>query len=74
MGRKVAISQIKEAELRDLINTLVGMLSEKAESIHLHKKDFDKVKAHPAMFGFSLSRGEVVKHIEGRKITIKAAP
>lgn len=74
MGGKITVSQIEEAELRDLINTLLGMLSEKAESIHLHKKDFDKVKAYPAMFGFSLSRGEVVKFIEGRKITIKAAP
>ena len=65
-------SGLTKDELGPLINTLLDMLSDQAESIHLHKTDFKKVAAAPAKFGLSLSnKNDIVAVRDGRMILIK---
>ncbi len=68
-----ARSGIKKDELRPLIDMLLSMLSDKADSIHLHQVDFDKVKASPGSFGLSLSnKNDIVAIRDGRTIFVKS--
>lgn len=67
------VSGMHKDELRSLINVLLNMLSDQAESIHLHEADFRKVKASPASFGLSLSDSkDIVAYRDGRTITVKS--
>lgn len=69
----VMTSQLKKDEIRKYIDQLLGMVSEKAESIHLHKKDFEIVQASPASFGLSLSNSkDIVSVRKGRTIVVRA--
>jgi len=57
-------------ELRPLIKTLLGMISEKATSIHLHKADYDKVQASPYLYGLTLNEGNIRAQIGSRFIDV----
>lgn len=68
-------SQIKRDEIRTLIRQLLSMISDKAEAIHLHKTDFEIVKASPAAFGLSLSnKKDIVSVRNGRTVVVKPVP
>lgn len=65
-------SQLKKDEIRRYIEQLLSMISDKAESIHLHKKDFEIVQASPAAFGLTLSNSkDIVKVKGGRTIVVR---
>jgi hypothetical protein len=65
-------SQLKKDEIRKYVDQLLSMISDQAESIHLHKKDYEIVKASPASFGLMLKDGGIVKYIGARIITVRA--
>ncbi len=65
-------SQLKKDEIRKYIEQLLSMINDKAESIHLHKKDYEIVKASPASFGLSLSNSkDIVATKDGRLIVVR---
>jgi hypothetical protein len=65
-------SGMKKDELGPLIKILIGMLGDKATSIHLHKTDYETVKASPAAFGLTLSnKKDIVAAKDGRLITVR---
>lgn len=70
---RVMASKKQYDDLRTLIPLLLSMISDKAESIHLRKKDYELVKSSPAAFGLSLSNTkDIVAVKDGRMIIVKS--